>query len=160
MHHQVIINLGSALDYTFRTPLPPSIAPGWFPKVNYSLLSRTDTANVQNTMASLYRALRPAAAVRRQLVAPFTRCAASSKGPIHIEHEHDRDLDVGELQGAKFKIEPLRRTGEDEHTMRARLLCMRHTLPALPPNGPIMRMRPRLTHDASRPVSQARHPRI
>jgi hypothetical protein len=34
-----------------------------------------------------------------------------------------RDLEVGELQGAQFKIEPLRREGEDLATMRARLLC-------------------------------------
>jgi hypothetical protein len=33
------------------------------------------------------------------------------------------EIGVGELQGAKFKIEPLRRTGEDLNTMRARLLC-------------------------------------
>lgn len=33
------------------------------------------------------------------------------------------DLGVGEMEGAKFKIEPLRRTGEDSTTMRARLLC-------------------------------------
>ncbi|KAK3899773.1 endoplasmic reticulum vesicle protein 25 [Staphylotrichum tortipilum] len=33
-----------------------------------------------------------------------------------------RDLEVGELQGASFKIEPLRRVGEDPATMRARLL--------------------------------------
>lgn len=33
------------------------------------------------------------------------------------------ELGVGELEGAKFKIEPLRRTGEDANTMRARLLC-------------------------------------
>ena len=33
------------------------------------------------------------------------------------------EIGVGELEGAKFKIEPLRRTGEDLHTMRARLLC-------------------------------------
>jgi hypothetical protein len=33
------------------------------------------------------------------------------------------DLDVGEMEGAKFKVEPLRRTGEDANTMRARLLC-------------------------------------
>ncbi|RFU31846.1 hypothetical protein B7463_g4464, partial [Scytalidium lignicola] len=32
------------------------------------------------------------------------------------------ELEVGELQGAKFKIEPLRRIGEDSETMRARLL--------------------------------------
>jgi hypothetical protein len=33
------------------------------------------------------------------------------------------DLGVGEMEGAKFKVEPLRRTGEDSTTMRARLLC-------------------------------------
>jgi hypothetical protein len=33
------------------------------------------------------------------------------------------DLDVGEMEGASFKVEPLRRTGEDANTMRARLLC-------------------------------------
>lgn len=33
------------------------------------------------------------------------------------------ELDVGEMKGAKFKVEPLRRTGEDDNTLRARLLC-------------------------------------
>jgi len=33
------------------------------------------------------------------------------------------DYGVGEMEGAQFKIEPLRRTGEDVPTMRARLLC-------------------------------------
>jgi len=33
------------------------------------------------------------------------------------------ELGVGEMQGAKFKIEPLRRVGEDDNTTRARLLC-------------------------------------
>ncbi|KAH8599281.1 Flavinator of succinate dehydrogenase-domain-containing protein [Bisporella sp. PMI_857] len=32
------------------------------------------------------------------------------------------EMGVGEMQGAKFKIEPLRRTREDPNTMRARLL--------------------------------------
>lgn len=32
-------------------------------------------------------------------------------------------LEVGELYGAKFKVEPLRRSGEDTNTLRARLLC-------------------------------------
>lgn len=35
----------------------------------------------------------------------------------------NEELGVGEMEGAKFKIEPLRRTGEDANTMRARLLC-------------------------------------
>ena len=33
------------------------------------------------------------------------------------------ELEVGQMEGAEFKVEPLRRTGEDENTMRARLLC-------------------------------------
>ena len=33
-----------------------------------------------------------------------------------------KELGVGELEGASFKVEPLRRTGEDEHTIKARLL--------------------------------------
>ncbi|KAG8529598.1 uncharacterized protein KY384_006235 [Bacidia gigantensis] len=32
------------------------------------------------------------------------------------------ELDVGEMEGASFKVEPKRRTGEDANTMRARLL--------------------------------------
>jgi hypothetical protein len=35
----------------------------------------------------------------------------------------NKELGVGEMEGAKFKVEPLRRTGEDPNTMRARLLC-------------------------------------
>lgn len=33
------------------------------------------------------------------------------------------DLGVGEMEGASFRVEPLRRVGEDAATMRARLLC-------------------------------------
>lgn len=41
------------------------------------------------------------------------------------------ELDVGEMEGANFKVEPLRRTGEDENTMRARLLCPFASAPLL-----------------------------
>ena len=34
-----------------------------------------------------------------------------------------KDLQVGELPGGKVRIEPIRRVGEDDRTMRARLLC-------------------------------------
>ena len=34
------------------------------------------------------------------------------------------EMGVGEMQGAKFRVEPIRRTGEDGNTMRARLLCL------------------------------------
>lgn len=33
------------------------------------------------------------------------------------------EMGVGEMEGGNFKIEPLRRTGEDANTTRARLLC-------------------------------------
>ena len=33
------------------------------------------------------------------------------------------DLGVGEIEGGSFRVEPLRRSGEDANTMRARLIC-------------------------------------
>lgn len=35
----------------------------------------------------------------------------------------NREMEVGEMEGAQFRVEPLRRVGEHEETMRARLLC-------------------------------------
>jgi succinate dehydrogenase flavin-adding protein (antitoxin of CptAB toxin-antitoxin module) len=37
--------------------------------------------------------------------------------------QESSDLHVGEIEGGSFRIEPLRRTGEDKSTMRARLTC-------------------------------------
>lgn len=37
--------------------------------------------------------------------------------------KQEGEFAVGEMEGAEFKIEPLRRIGEDKATMRARLLC-------------------------------------
>lgn len=45
-----------------------------------------------------------------------TQKGAPDSGP-------NAEMGVGEMEGAKFKVEPLRRTGEDPNTMRARLLC-------------------------------------
>jgi hypothetical protein len=45
-----------------------------------------------------------------------TQKGSPDKGP-------NSELDVGEMEGASFKVEPVRRTGEDANTMRARLLC-------------------------------------
>ena len=38
-------------------------------------------------------------------------------------NQGDAELEVGEIEGGSFRVEPLRRTGEDPNTMRARLLC-------------------------------------
>lgn len=45
-----------------------------------------------------------------------TQKGAPEEGP-------NAELGVGEMEGAQFKVEPLRREGEDPATMRARLLC-------------------------------------
>lgn len=70
--------------------------------------------------------LRPASrriltrSVRSQLpVASVARCYSSQQPPA----QEGPELGVGELQGASFKIEPLRRVGEDDKTKRARLIC-------------------------------------
>lgn len=79
-------------------------------------------------MMSIPRALRPAS--RRILSArPVVATAAPARwqhnnsGPFDPVPSHE--MGVGELEGAKFRIEPLRRTGEDAETMRARLTCKR-----------------------------------
>ncbi|WYZ41623.1 hypothetical protein EsH8_V_000518 [Colletotrichum jinshuiense] len=77
-------------------------------------------------MSTLARALRPA---RRLRVAPpaaqaplvIRRCFAD-KPSTQTESPVNNELAVGEFEGIKFRVEPLRRKGEDERTMRARLL--------------------------------------
>ena len=66
-------------------------------------------------------------ALFRALRAPPKRFESSSSASDKPQHE----LGVGELAGAKFRIEPLRRTGEDLQTMRARLLCTLTVYPSL-----------------------------
>jgi hypothetical protein len=42
------------------------------------------------------------------------------------------ELEVGEMEGITFKVEPLKRKGEDATTMRARLLCRENGHPSFP----------------------------
>ncbi|WAO89665.1 Succinate dehydrogenase assembly factor 2, mitochondrial [Fusarium falciforme] len=73
-------------------------------------------------MASLVsRTMRPAVAAagrRFVLMRPLSMTAARRADDASQASE----LGVGELQGAKFRIEPLRRVGEDDATKRARLV--------------------------------------
>lgn len=72
-------------------------------------------------MASLTASLRPAA---RRIAASHILLRRLATTPRrHNDGPAQGELGVGELQGAKFKIEPLRRVGEDSNTKRARLLC-------------------------------------
>lgn len=86
-------------------------------------------------MASL-RPVARAVARARQPLAFALRAAPRRFDSSSPSQSPLSDLEVGELQGAKFRIEPLRRVGEDPATMRARLLCtlpFSHLCPSLPP---------------------------
>ena len=78
------------------------------------------------TMASLTRNfLRPAS--RRILASQLRVLPMASRYYSDQPAQGAAELGVGELQGAKFKIEPLRRVGEDDKTKRARLICTSST---------------------------------
>ncbi|KAL2255584.1 hypothetical protein VTK26DRAFT_3065 [Humicola hyalothermophila] len=72
-------------------------------------------------MASLRPATRAVARVRQPLVFAL-RAAPRRFQSSSPSDAPSSDLQVGELQGAKFRVEPIRRVGEDPATMRARLL--------------------------------------
>lgn len=80
-------------------------------------------------MASLQKVLRPvgAGALARRLLGRSMSTAPVLRANVSNAPRRDPpaqpDIGVGELEGAKFRIEPMRRVGEDEKTMRARLVC-------------------------------------
>ncbi|KAK0658919.1 putative early meiotic induction protein 5, mitochondrial precursor [Cercophora samala] len=76
-------------------------------------------ASLRPAAARALRAIRPPSASVPRLARPFSSSKSSPDDPGSLPNH---ELDVGELQGAKFKIEPLRRVGEEPDVMRARLL--------------------------------------
>lgn len=63
--------------------------------------------------------LRPAC---RRFLASHTRTFATTPRCRNDNDNDNREFGVGELQGIKFRVAPLRRVGEDDKTKRARLL--------------------------------------
>ncbi|OTB06946.1 hypothetical protein M426DRAFT_318319 [Hypoxylon sp. CI-4A] len=47
---------------------------------------------------------------------------APNPPPLEPHKQRSKDIGVGELEGTEFRIQPMRRTGEDDGTMRARLV--------------------------------------
>ncbi len=78
------------------------------------LLQRTATPALRVT--STRRALWTASALQTRSQKP------DQPSPPEAQSQ-SQELGVGELEGITFKVEPLRRTGEDDATMRARLVC-------------------------------------
>lgn len=77
--------------------------------------------------------MRPATSSVRRMLATSKPCQSASRLILlrslnttarrFNDSSSQSELGVGELQGAKFRIEPLRRVGEDDNTKRARLIC-------------------------------------
>lgn len=75
-------------------------------------------ASSRTLSRAVFSPARRAIASPARLLSTTVRLASNQQQP-----DQAGELGVGELQGAKFKIEPLRRTGEDVKTKRARLVC-------------------------------------
>lgn len=86
--------------------------------------------------AILRSAQRPSAAAARLLLLrrPLSNTRAAradvfAHNPPPMEPHKQRgpqqtqDIGVGELEGTEFRVEPMRRAGEDDATIRARLVC-------------------------------------
>merc|ERR1712078_137698 len=87
--------------------------------IHCRLYCSSNNRSTNMSTASLSRAfLRPS----RRLFAVPVRTLTTTSIRWHQDLPNTPELEVGELEGAKFKIEPLRRTGEDTNTTRARLL--------------------------------------
>lgn len=52
-----------------------------------------------------------------------TQKQAGGSGGANANASPNAELGVGEIEGGSFRVEPLRREGEEANTMRARLLC-------------------------------------
>ncbi|KAI0134166.1 TPR repeat protein [Xylariales sp. AK1849] len=78
-------------------------------------------ASLRTVGRPVRRALpRAVAALRPFSTTPGFRARVSNAPPV--DPATQGEMGVGELEGAEFKIEPMRRVGEDERTMRARLV--------------------------------------
>lgn len=106
------------LTYNLTKPLTQLI---------YKPTNTLHSQRIRITMNTLQKALRPSS--RRILAARIPTLATvparwqSSSSNAPFDPVVKGELGVGELEGAKFKVEPLRRHGEDAETMRARLTC-------------------------------------
>lgn len=82
------------------------------------------TTSMAALRASALRRFRPSSvSMPFRGIATSALRLSSSQPPRMVPEDAPREMDVGELQGAKFRVEPLRRTGEDDNTKRARLVC-------------------------------------
>lgn len=113
-----------------RSSTPPPYIPLWSSVLSLNLdssptfdLSQSSAMSVRPSTAMPFLA-RASPAGRCIFAAPRSLYRRSMATTPTLRSDGDSaELGVGELQGAKFRIEPLRRVGEDDETKRARLVC-------------------------------------
>jgi len=86
-----------------------------------SLHNEIPSVGVDNASPELISSLDPGYVPKNKLPEKTRRTTGDEQ--YDTSNLNKPDLGVGEMDGIKFKVEPLRRTGEDSTTMRARLLC-------------------------------------
>lgn len=95
-------------------PSPTPLSPGHTESATPP--QATMTISIPPSLRTALRAFKPYPA---RLTPTFRARRAFASAPGSGSGE----MEVGELEGGSFRIEPLRREGEDAGTMRARLLC-------------------------------------
>ncbi|PNY24415.1 Succinate dehydrogenase assembly factor 2, mitochondrial [Tolypocladium capitatum] len=109
-----------ALDFrgTFAQSQPLPQPPSPTLHLRISCIGRRPVTTMASSLRPAPRRIAFALANTRLRLSPRCCCRYSTSPSSPANGE----LGVGELQGARFRIEPLRRTGEDDNTKRARLL--------------------------------------
>ncbi|KAI1416103.1 DUF339-domain-containing protein [Hypoxylon sp. FL1857] len=87
-----------------------------------SVIPRSVLRSVQRPAARLSLLRRPLSSSRALRAGVFAPNPPPMEPHKQREPRRAADIGVGELEGTEFRIEPMRRTGEDDSTMRARLV--------------------------------------
>jgi hypothetical protein len=103
--------------YQTEKPLNPHIT-----NTNSTIANEMPKVGTENPPPELISSVDPDYAPKDSVPENTERMTGDTQKSA-TEGGYNSDIGVGELEGAKFKVEPLRRTGEDENTMRARLVC-------------------------------------
>ena len=126
--------LSTSIPRTYPKPHPHENAAAW----QHSQQSKPDGPHMTNTTSTIANEMPSVGAdkappelltsvdpdfVPKDSVPENTERMTAGTQTGAPEGGANAELEVGEMEGASFKVEPLRRTGEDGNTMRARLLC-------------------------------------
>ncbi|KAI0842516.1 DUF339-domain-containing protein [Hypoxylon sp. FL0890] len=87
-----------------------------------SVIPRSVLRSAQRPAAQLFLLRRPLSTTRALRASTFPPNQPPMEPHKQRDPQQAADIGVGELEGTEIRIEPMRRTGEDDVTMRARLV--------------------------------------